>query len=164
MIPGAWQRTSRAKTLPDPVCDAVFAANCGNGGPKAAVAVWEATAVTADFTAAAASLGRFASSGWCESLHQWSEMTHPDGGGDPEGRLDPSLPPAGIEQIRLSPRKRRGQSQGDVKSDVWVENRPKAPPAVDADALVDLTARLASLPPEVLAALHALFSGTPRQP
>jgi hypothetical protein len=34
----------------------------------------------------------------------------------------------------------------------------------DAEALADLAARLASLPPEVLAALHALFSGAPRQP
>jgi hypothetical protein len=31
-------------------------------------------------------------------------------------------------------------------------------------ALQDLAARLASLAPEMIAALHALFSGTPRQP
>ncbi len=76
----------------------------------------------------------------------------------------PEIPSPGVEQIQLSPRKRRGQSEGDVKSDVAVENRAKAMAVGDAEALADLAARLASLPPEVLAALHALFSGAPRQP
>ena len=74
------------------------------------------------------------------------------------------VPPRGVEQTRFQSRKRQGQPQGDVKSDVGVENRPKSPVAVDTDALADLAARLASLPPEVLAALQALFGGAPRQP
>ena len=80
-----------------------------------------------------------------------------------EGRGN-SVPPAGIEQTQHSRRKTGKRTQSDVKSDVGVENRPKSPVAVDTDALADLAARLASLPPEVLAALQALFGGEPRQP
>jgi DNA-binding NarL/FixJ family response regulator len=62
--------------------------------------------------------------------------------------------------LRSSSRKTRVHKQGDVKSDVGVEKRTKSP-ALDAQsAVADLAARLACLPPEVLAALHALFSGT----
>jgi hypothetical protein len=74
------------------------------------------------------------------------------------------IPPRGVEQTLFQSRKRQGQPQGDVKSDVGVENRTKSPAAVDTDALSDLASRLASLPPEVVAALRALFGGEPRQP
>jgi len=59
--------------------------------------------------------------------------------------------------------KKQVARQSDVKSDVGAASRAKTASAGDPDALADLTARIASLPPEVLAALSALFGGQQRQ-
>jgi hypothetical protein len=99
-------------------------------------------------------------------------LAHQESSAEKETAVSPAIakdtavqvPPRGVEQNRFRPRKPASQPQGDVKSDVMVKNRGTSPAAVDADALADLTTRLASLPPDVLAALRALFSGEPRQP
>jgi len=73
------------------------------------------------------------------------------------------IPPRGVEGLRSSSRKTRVHKQGDVKSDVGVEKRTKSPALEAQSAVADLAARLACLPPEVLAALDALFGGLLRQ-
>jgi hypothetical protein len=75
-----------------------------------------------------------------------------------------SVPPRGVEQNRFRPRKRANQPQGDVQSDVSCESQAKLPLAVDTDSIASLATRLASLPPEVVTALRALFSGESQQP
>jgi len=74
------------------------------------------------------------------------------------------IPPRGVEQNRFRSRKPAGQPQGDVQSDVSCESQAKLPLAVDTDSIASLAARLASLPPEVVTALRALFSGESQQP
>jgi hypothetical protein len=74
------------------------------------------------------------------------------------------IPPRGDEETRSSPKKTSIHEQRDVKSDVGVEKRFDSSAPHDPDAVADLAARLASLPPEALAALHALFSGPTRKP
>ena len=69
--------------------------------------------------------------------------------------------PAGIEQPKSSRRKTRGHDSGDVRSDVVDRRTAKAPSQIDPEAIADLASRLASLPPEALAALQALFGGQP---
>jgi hypothetical protein len=80
-----------------------------------------------------------------------------------EGR-GKSSPPAGIEQPKSSRRKTRSQGSGDVRSDVVDRRTAKAPSQIDPEAIADLASRLASLPPEALAALQSLFGGQPRRP
>lgn len=72
-----------------------------------------------------------------------------------------SVPPRGVEQTRFRSRKRQVEPRDDVKPDVGAENRAETPPVGDPAALTDLAARIASLPPEVLAALSTLFGGRP---
>jgi hypothetical protein len=60
-------------------------------------------------------------------------------------------------------RKKQVTRQSDVKSDVGLEKRPKSPAPIDSAAVADIAARIASLPPEALAALSALFSGKSRR-
>ena len=55
------------------------------------------------------------------------------------------------------------QQQGDVKSDVGLAKRPNSTAPTDHAAVADLAASLASLPPDVLAALSALFGGQSRR-
>ena len=72
--------------------------------------------------------------------------------------------PAGIEQPRFAQGKTRDQESGDVGSDVACQPATKSPSQIDPEALADLASRLASLPPEALAALQSLFGGQPRRP
>lgn len=71
------------------------------------------------------------------------------------------IPPRGVEETRFSSRIPTVEGGGDVKSDVNAGGTlGHEPPALPPDIL-KLAAQLASLPPETLAALRALFGDRP---
>jgi hypothetical protein len=69
------------------------------------------------------------------------------------------VPPRGNETLGCSSKETAFESPGDVESDVAAPKTAESPLHPPPDTLAELVARLASLPPEVVAALQALFGG-----